>query len=247
MRWESAQYFACTRYQFFHFCPFLFSFLFKKTLGEWEPFLVYILEVKGDNQTVWLFLCVFFRPFVKRSSLFALPSLSLSPAEISHRDGTFSFLSNSMFEFCFYVLRFRTRFRRYWERRVQFSCFVFPDSFSTIEGHRVPFSCFALSDSFSAVPRASSPVFIFCTSKLVFGGSEGIKCSFHVLRSRTCFRRYRGRRVQFSYCALPNSFSSVPSASSPVFMFFAPRLVFCETEDVRSSFHVFCFRMSFRR
>jgi hypothetical protein len=43
---------------------------------------------------------------------------------------------------CFHFLRFRTSFRR---------CRV----------RRVPFSCFACPDSFSAVPRVSGPVFMF--------------------------------------------------------------------------------------
>jgi hypothetical protein len=78
----------------------------------------------------------------------------------------------------FHVLRSRNRFRRH-------------------RGSRVPFSCFALPDSFSAVPRASGPVFMICAPGLVFGGTEGVVSRFHVLRSRTHFRRYRGRRVPF--------------------------------------------------
>jgi hypothetical protein len=66
-------------------------------------------------------------------------------------------------------------------RRVLFSYFVRPNSFSAVpiatgpvlifytpelifggtEGRRVPFSCFALPDSFSTVPRSSGPVFMF--------------------------------------------------------------------------------------
>jgi hypothetical protein len=130
---------------------------------------------------------------------------------------------------------------------------------------RVPFSCFALPYSFSAVPRASGPVFMFCAPRLVFGGAGGVGSRFHVLRARTDFRRYRGRRVpflcvcapglvfgdagclgsrfhvfrawthfkryrgrrvQFTCFALPDSFSSVPRASGPVFIFCAPGLVF---------------------
>jgi hypothetical protein len=87
----------------------------------------------------------------------------------------------------FHVLRSRTRFRRY-------------------RGCRLPFSCFALPDSFSAVPRASGPVFMFCVTGLVFGGTEGVGSRLHVLRFRTRFRRYRERRVPFSYFALPDSF-----------------------------------------
>jgi hypothetical protein len=78
----------------------------------------------------------------------------------------------------FHVLRARTHYRRYRVRRV-------------------PFSCFALPDSFSAVPRASGTVFMFCAPELVFGGTEGVWSLFHVLRSRTRFGRYRGRRSRF--------------------------------------------------
>jgi hypothetical protein len=121
----------------------------------------------------------------------------------------------------FHVLRARTRYR--WCR-----------------GHRVPFSCFALPDSFSAVQRALGPVFmicapglifdgtgsghvfLFCVTELVFGGIESVGSRFHVLRARTRFRLYRGRQVAFSYFALPDSFSVVPRASGPVFIFYSP-------------------------
>jgi hypothetical protein len=136
----------------------------------------------------------------------------------------------------FNVLPSQTRFRRY-------------------RGHRVPFSYFTLPDSFSAGPRATGPVFMFCAPELVFGGTEGVRSRFHVLyagtlfggnegvgshfhilRSRTHFRRYRGRQVSFSCFARPNSFSAVPRASAPVFIFCAPVLVFGGTESVRSHF-----------
>jgi hypothetical protein len=87
----------------------------------------------------------------------------------------------------FHVLHARTRFRLY---RV---C-------------RVPFSCFACPNSFSTVPSASGLVFIFCALGLIFGGTEGVRSLFHVLRSRTRFRLYQGRRVPFSYFALQDSF-----------------------------------------
>jgi hypothetical protein len=137
----------------------------------------------------------------------------------------------------FHVLHSETRFRRYRGRWVSFSCFALSYSFSTIEGVSSPVFMFCAPDSFSAVPRASGPVLMFCAHGLVFGGSEGVMSNFHILRSRTgfsgtvCvgslflvlrsrthFRRYRGRRVPFSYFALPDSFSSVPKVSSPVFM-----------------------------
>jgi hypothetical protein len=178
----------------------------------------------------------------------------------------------------FHVMRSRTRFRCYRVRRVPFSCFALPDSFSAVprasgpvfmfcspglifsgtegvgsrfhvllartrfrryRGRRIPFSCFALPDSFSAIPRASGPFFMFCAPGIVFGGIGGVQSRFHVLRAGTHFQRYRGRRVTFSCIALPNSFSAVPRASGPVFMFCAPGLVFGGNEGVGSLFHVF--------
>jgi hypothetical protein len=179
----------------------------------------------------------------------------------------------------FLVLRAQTHFRQYRGRRVPFSFFAHPDSFSAIprvsspvfmfcaagyvfgctecighlfhvlrfrtrfrryRGRRGPSSCFAHPDSFSAVPRASGSVF-------VFGRTKGIMSRFHVLRSRTRFRQYRGRRVLFSCFALPDSFSAVPRVSGPVFMFCAPRLVFGCTEGVASRFHVLHSRTHFWR
>jgi hypothetical protein len=117
----------------------------------------------------------------------------------------------------FHVLCSLTRFRRCRMRRDPFSCFALPHSFSAVPsslgpvfmfcaprinfgGTRVlgPFSCFLLPDSFSSVPRVSGLVFMFCVPGLIFDGTEGVGCRFHVLRSQTHFRRYRGRRVLFS-------------------------------------------------
>jgi hypothetical protein len=156
----------------------------------------------------------------------------------------------------FHVLRARARFRRYRGRRLPFSCFAGPGSFSAVPRasapvfffcapglvfggtevvgsrfhglraptrfrlcrvRRVPFSCFALPDSFSAIPSASGPVFMFCVPGIIFGGTEGVGSGFLILRSRTRFQRYRGRRVPFSGFARPDSFSAVPSASGSVF------------------------------
>jgi hypothetical protein len=128
----------------------------------------------------------------------------------------------------FHLLRFRTRFRRF-------------------RGCRVPFSCFARPDSFSAVPRTSGPVFMFCTPGLIFKGTEGVGSRFHVLRSRTRFRRYRGRRVPFSCFALPDSFSRVPRASGLIFLFCALELAFGCTVVVSSGFHVLRSRTRFGR
>jgi hypothetical protein len=90
-------------------------------------------------------------------------------------------------------------------------------------------------------------VFMFSASGHIFGGTEGVGSLFHVLRSRTRFRQYRGRRVPFSRFALPDSFSAVPRASGPFFMFCAPGLVFDGTEGVGSLFHVLRSRTRFRR
>jgi hypothetical protein len=178
----------------------------------------------------------------------------------------------------FHVLRSQTHFGRYRGRRVPFSCFARPDSFSAVSGatcpflmfcapglifggtegvgsrfhvfrsrthfrrfrgRRVPFSSFALSVSFSAESRASDSVFRFCAPGIVFGSTEGDGSRFHVFRSRTSFRRCRGHRFSFSCFALPDSFSAVPSASVPVFMFSALELVFDGTEGVGSRFPVF--------
>jgi hypothetical protein len=139
----------------------------------------------------------------------------------------------------FHVLRARTHFRR----------------------RRVPFSCFELPESFSAIPKTSGPIFMFCNLRLIFDGSEGVasrflvlrlllvsdptdgvRFCFHVLCSRTRIRRFRGRRVLFSCFTSTYSFSALSRASGPVFMFCAPGLVFGDTEGVRSRFHVLCYR-----
>jgi hypothetical protein len=177
----------------------------------------------------------------------------------------------------YHHLPFLTHFRRYRGRRVPYSCFARPDSFSAVpwesdpvfmfcapglvfggvecvvslfhvlrsrtrfrrkRGRQVPFSCFAFLNSFSAVSWASGPFFMFCAPGLIFGGTEGVGSRFHILRSRTHFQRYRGRWVPFSCFARSDSFSAVPRASGPIFMFCAPRLIFDGTEGVGSRTHV---------
>jgi hypothetical protein len=134
----------------------------------------------------------------------------------------------------FHVLRARTRFGRYRRCQVPFSCLRSPARFQRCGGIRVPFSCFAPPDSFSAVPRASGPFSLFYEPVFVFGGTEDVGTHFNVLRDRTHFRLYRGRRLPFSCFALPDSFSALPRASAPVFMFCAPGLAFGGTEGVGS-------------
>jgi hypothetical protein len=109
----------------------------------------------------------------------------------------------------FHVLRYQTNFRRY-------------------RGRRVPFSCFALPHPFLAVPTASGLVFILCAPGRVFGSTVGVGSHFHVLRSRTRFRRYRRCLVLF-------------------FMFCAPGHIFSGTECLVSRCHVLCSRTRFRR
>jgi hypothetical protein len=128
----------------------------------------------------------------------------------------------------FQVLRSRTRFGRY-------------------RGRRFSFSCFALPDTFWAVPRASGLVYMFCAPGLFLGVTEGAGSSFHVLRSRTRFRRYRGPRFPFSCFALTDYFWALPRTSGLLFKFCAPGLVSGGTEDAGSRFHVLHSRTSFGR
>jgi hypothetical protein len=128
----------------------------------------------------------------------------------------------------FLVLRDRTHLRRFRGRQVLFSCFARPDSIST-------------------VLRASNLIFMFCAPGLVFGGTECVGSRFLVLRSRTHFRPYRGCWVPFSCFSLLDSFSAVPRASGPVFMFCTPGLVFGGSEVVGSRFHILRSWTRFRR
>jgi hypothetical protein len=124
----------------------------------------------------------------------------------------------------FHILRARTYFRRY-------------------RGRQLLFSYFARTDSFSAVP---SPSFMFCVPGVVSRGTKGVGSRFHVLRPRTHFRLYRGRRVPFECFVRTDIFSAVPRASSPVFIFSAPGLVFGGTEGIGSYFHVLRAQTHFR-
>jgi hypothetical protein len=139
----------------------------------------------------------------------------------------------------FHIFRSRTRFQRYRGRRASFHVLHSLNHFRRYGGRRVPFSCFALPDQFWAAPRALSPIFMFCAPGLVFGGTEVAGSCFHILRSRSRFRRYRGRRVPFSRFAFSSSFSSVPREYGLAFMFCAPGPVFGDTERPGSLF-MFC-------
>jgi hypothetical protein len=118
--------------------------------------------------------------------------------------------------------------------------------FMALASH-VPFSSFERPDSFSSEPRASDHVFSFCALGHVFGGTEGVGSRFHVLRSLTRFRRFGGRRVPFSCFALRDTFSTVPRALGPVFIFCAPGFVFDDAEYFWSRFHVLRARTRFQR
>jgi hypothetical protein len=127
----------------------------------------------------------------------------------------------------YHVLRARTHFRRY-------------------RGRQVPFSCFVSPESFLGVTRATGPVFMFCARGLVFGGTEGVGSRLNVLRSRTHFRRYRGRRVPFSCYVHQDAFSVVPRALGIVFLLCAPGHVFVGNEGDGSRYHVLRARPHFR-
>jgi hypothetical protein len=114
-------------------------------------------------------------------------------------------------------------------------------------GRRVPFSCFALPDSFSMVPRTSCPICMLCPPGLVFGGNEGVGSSFHVLRSRASFGALsRASSPVFMFCAPRLIFDGAEGAVSR-FMFCAPELVFGGNEGAGSRLHFLCSRAHFRR
>jgi hypothetical protein len=147
---------------------------------------------------------------------------------------------------CFHVSRSRTCFRRYRGVASRFLVLLAWTRFQRYRGRRVMFSCFARPDSFSALPGASGPVFLFGAPELVFGCNEGVGSRFHVLRSRTHFRQCRGRLVPFSCFARTDSFSAVPRASLPVFMLPLPEC-FRRYRGHRVPFHVLRSRTRFRR
>jgi hypothetical protein len=70
---------------------------------------------------------------------------------------------------------------------------------------------------------------------------------YSCFRSQTCFQRCGWRRVPFSCFTLPDSFSAVPRASGPVFMFCVHALVFGGSDRIGSRFHVLRSCIRFRR
>jgi hypothetical protein len=61
--------------------------------------------------------------------------------------------------------------------------------FHQLRVRRVLLSCFVRLDSFLAVPRETSLVFIFYAPGLLFGVTGSGGSLYHILRSRTPFRR----------------------------------------------------------
>jgi hypothetical protein len=158
--------------------------LFLRYRGSWVPFLC----------------------FAHLDSFFAVSGVTCPVF-----DGTEEFGSR------FHVLLSQTHFRRHWEWRFPFQVLVSRTHFGgtgcdvsrfhvlrsrthfrrgraltrfrRYRGRRLPFSCIALSDLFPMVPKASGPVFMFLAPVLIFDGTEGLRSRFHVLRTRTHFRR----------------------------------------------------------
>jgi hypothetical protein len=89
-------------------------------------------------------------------------------------------------------------------------------------------------------PRTSGPVFKFCSRRLIFGGTEGVGSRFHVLYSRTRFRRYRRRRLLFSCFSRPDTFSAVPRVLGPVFKYWGRSDMFFKIPKVSGPILMFC-------
>jgi hypothetical protein len=138
----------------------------------------------------------------------------------------------------FNPLRTRNHFRRYRGRRVPFSCFALPVSFSAVPRALGPFFMFSLSDSFSAVPSTSGPLCMFFAPEFILDGTEVVGCRFHVLRSRTHFWRYRGRRVPFSCFRFRTRFWRYRGHRVPFSCFACSDLFSAVPSGVGSRFHV---------
>jgi hypothetical protein len=97
----------------------------------------------------------------------------------------------------FHLLRSRRLFRRYRGYQVLFAFFALPDSFCAVPMAPGPVFMSCAPGPVLGCSRASSPVFMFCALGRISGSTEGVESCFHVLRSRTHFRRCRGRQVRF--------------------------------------------------
>jgi hypothetical protein len=98
----------------------------------------------------------------------------------------------------FHILRSRTRFRQCRVRRIPFSCFASPDSFSTVQRASGPVFKFCAPGLIFGDTEGVRPVFKFCAPRHVFDCAECVGSRFHVLCARTNFQRSLGRRVPFS-------------------------------------------------
>jgi hypothetical protein len=87
---------------------------------------------------------------------------------------------------------------------------------------------------------------MFCTTRLNFGRTVGVGSRFLVLRSRTRYRRYGGRRVPFLRFARPDSFLAETRMSGPIFKLCAPRVISRGTVGIGSRFHVLRTRTRFQ-
>jgi hypothetical protein len=175
-----------------------------------------------------------------RSNSFSAVPRASSPVFIFCASGL-DIGGNECVEYRFHVLCSRIHFRRYRERSVPSKCFALPVMFSAVPNGLGPVFMFCAPGLIFDSPEGDRtsfwrvPVFMFYGAGIVFGGMEGVRSRFNVLRARK-----RGCRVPFSCFALPKSFPEVPRALIPVFMFFAPELIFGGTEGVWSRLHVLC-------
>jgi hypothetical protein len=144
---------------------------FRRCRGRRVPFLCFALP-NSFSTVLWVSLPVFM--FSARGHVFGCTEGVGSIFHVLSSRTRFRWYRGHLVPFCisglifggtggvgsrFHILRVRTHFRRF-------------------RGRRVPFSCFARPYSFSAVPRASGPVFKFCTTGLLFGGTEGVGSCF---------------------------------------------------------------------
>jgi hypothetical protein len=77
---------------------------------------------------------------------------------------------------------------------------------------------------------------MFCAPEFVSGGTEGVGYRFQVSRSRTRFRRNRGRRGSFSCFVLPVFFLGDTEAAESRFHVLRSRTHFGRYESVRYRF-----------
>jgi hypothetical protein len=143
--------------------------LFRRYRGRWSPFLCFarpdaFWRYRGRWSPFSSFACPDSFSAVPRVSgpifmFWALGPISAVPRALGHIfiscPPELIFCGTEGVRYHFHVLRARTHFQRHRVRRV-------------------PFSCFARPDSFSAVPRASAPVFKFCAPGIVFGFTKGV-------------------------------------------------------------------------